>query len=67
MDAVSLYHQSLYGWWGGVLGQLIHVMRSGALEVGTMRCCEELFDEIDDHHRFVIVSSIFFSPTLKDL
>ena len=53
MDAVSIYHQSLYGWWGGVLSQLIEVMKKGSLEMDNIRNGEELFEDIDDNHRFV--------------
>ena len=52
VDAVSLYHQSLYGWWAAVLKHYINIMKKDTNR-DDVRIQEDLFEDINDQHRFV--------------
>lgn len=55
LDVVSIYHQSLYGWWGSVLNQLIDVIKNGVVDVDQVRIAEDYFEDVDENHRHDVI------------
>lgn len=53
LDSVSIHHQSLYGWWGSALKNLVYALKNGKVQLDELRLLIDMFDDIDERDRYL--------------